>query len=191
MSTHQFSNQNITSSNPKTQSRTQISKSSTSRKKSPKRSSNNESRSKKSSSPTPPKFHILKREPTATTDIFPSANTTKSTLSTDMNIEEILKRNLQSQLKMHEGFVIAEVQRTLKSEMKGVLIPGLTKNLLQGMEQNVARPIQNNLNKGMKDREKKLVKELLDGVRSEVKETTTRAFQQVSTSLSYLYDFFL
>ena len=94
-----------------------------------------------------------------------------------------MKRTLSAQFKMHEATLISEFQRSLKVESKNTIVPSLTKNLLQGMEQSVGKPLQSSLNKGMKDREKKLVKEIVDGVCSEVNDATTKVFQQVSYEL--------
>jgi len=156
-------------------------KSSTSRKKSPKPP---DFRSKKpSSSPPSHQIQILKREQPLSFD----SSSKLSSLPTNANSSngtmidtESLQKTLQTQFKLHEATMLSEFQKSLRTETKNTLTPAITKQLNQSMEQSISKPIQSYLTKGNKDREKKMIKDIVDSVEKGVKEATTKAFQEVS-----------
>lgn len=149
------------------------------------------------------KIHILKRAdppppPAVPPPAVVSSGVAGGGADASQHVEEIVKRTLHAQLKLHEDTVVSELQRCVRAETsklhdrtKDALADAATRavadrgqedssarRLLREIEPAVTKPLVTAVTKHLKDREKKIVREVVDGVRAAVEEPLVREFHK-------------
>jgi len=149
----------------------------------PKRSkgSKRQSKSRESTPPPPVKIAILKREEKVSAveggksqKDFSPAQSARS----NADLEAAIYSMLEASSKKRDAAILSEIQKTIKNEINGSVIPALGKVVTQSIEQSVAKPLQVALSKNAKESSKVRTKEVIEAVSSSIKEPVTDAFHK-------------
>lgn len=160
------------------------------------KSSKKQSKSRESTPPPPVKIAILKREekvPAVAAENSVSVQKDNSSSAQSARLNADLKAAiffmLEASSKKRDAVILSEIQKTIKSEISGSVIPALGKVVTQSIEQSVAKPLQVALSKNAKESSKVRTKEVIEAVSSSIKEPVTDAFHKVCSFLcKYIFN---